>query len=51
MRPWVCDLWLPFLAPPGRVCYMETGWDGRKEGSQSFGLQSPMGLEKVDTGE
>ena len=22
--------WLPFLAPLGRVCYMETGWDGRK---------------------
>lgn len=29
-EPWVCNLRLPFLAPPGRDCYMETGWDGRK---------------------
>lgn len=21
MSPWVCELWLPFLAPLGRVCY------------------------------
>lgn len=29
---------------------METGWDGRK-GTSPFGLQSQVGLEKVNTGE
>lgn len=27
-EPWVCKPWLPLPAPLGRVCYIETGWDG-----------------------
>ncbi|EGW05274.1 hypothetical protein I79_005699 [Cricetulus griseus] len=49
MSPWVCNLWLPFLAPLGRVCYMETGWDGRKGARVRSSV--PSELEKVNTGE
>lgn len=28
-EPWVCKLWLSLPAPRGRVCYVETGWDGK----------------------
>lgn len=39
-EPWVCKLWLPLPAPLGRVCYIETGWDGKGVWSHGLGLQS-----------
>lgn len=40
-EPWVCKLWLSLPAPLGRVCYIETGWDGRGGRTQGLGLQAP----------
>lgn len=37
--PWDCNLWLPLPAPLGRLCYMETGWDGR--GGPGVQVSSP----------
>lgn len=36
-EPWVCTPWLPLPAPLERVCYIETGWDGKGVGGPGFG--------------
>lgn len=51
-EPWVCKLWLPLPAPLGRVCYIETGWDGKGRWESGFGSPVPppksqVGLEET----